>query len=147
VAPVLTVADVHPNFALVAVCLVTVTRGFGAGVIWAFVAGLAANLLVREPLGSLPLGLLLAAAFVAGGERLFGRLAWAYPVAAVLAGSILVDLVSLGILELVEAPVAGGIPMQQIVMGALVNGAIAALLVVPARLLAARAVTDETAAW
>jgi len=68
---------------LVAVVLVTAMRGFGAGVIWAFVAGVSANLLVREPLGSIPLGLLLVAAAVAGGERLFGRLTWAYPVAAV----------------------------------------------------------------
>jgi rod shape-determining protein MreD len=138
---------VHPNIVLVAVVLVTALRGFGAGVVWAFVAGLAANLLVREPLGSIPLGLLLVAAGVAGGERLFGRLAWAYPVAAVLVGSVLVDAISLGILRLVDVPLAGDIPMQRILAAALLNAGIAAALVAPARLLAARAVPDEKAAW
>jgi cell shape-determining protein MreD len=138
---------VHPNFVLVAVVLVTAMRGFGAGVIWAFVAGVSANLMVREPLGSIPLGLLLVAAAVAGGERLFGRLTWAYPVAAVLVGSVVVDLVSLGILRLVDPPLGGGLPVQRIISAALFNAGIAAVLVLPARLLASRAAPDERAAW
>lgn len=146
-APVLAVAGVHPNVVLVAVVLVTALRGFGAGVAWAFVAGLSANLLVREPLGSIPLGLLLVAAGVAGGDRLFGRLTWVYPVAAVLVGSILVDAVSLGILRLVDLPLSGGVPMQRILSAALLNAGIAALLVVPARQLAARTAPDEKPAW
>ena len=132
---------------LVAVVLMTAMRGFGTGVAWAFVAGVSANLLVREPLGSIPLGLLLVSAAVAGGERLFGRLAWAYPVAAVLVGSMVVDLISLGIMGLVDPPVGRGIPMPRIVGAALLNGGIAALLVVPVRLLATRAAADETGAW
>jgi len=146
-APVLALGGVHPNFVLVAVVLVTVMRGFGTGVIWAFVAGVSANLLVRDPLGSIPLGLLLVAAAVAGGERLFGRLTWAYPVVAVLVASVVVDLVSLGILRLVDPPLAGDLPVQRMISAALFNAGIAAVLVVPARLLASRAAPDETAAW
>ncbi|MEO8251319.1 MAG: hypothetical protein ABI978_00470 [Chloroflexota bacterium] len=141
------VGDVHPNVVLVAVVLVTVMRGFGPGVAWAFVAGLTANLLTREPLGSVPLGLLVVAAAVAGGERLFGRLTWVYPIAAVAIGSIVVDVISLGILHMVDLPLAGGVPGQRILVAALLNAVLAALAIVPARFLAARTSAEEKAAW
>lgn len=147
VAPVIAIGDVHPNFVLVAVVLVTVTRGFGPGVAWAFIAGLTANLLTRDPLGSIPLGLLVVAALVAGGERLFGRLAWAYPIAAVAVGSVLVDTISLGVLQMVDAPLAGAVPLSRILAAALLNGVIAGIVVVPLRMLALHAGADETPAW
>jgi hypothetical protein len=90
-----------------------------------FVGGLTANLLIREPLGSLPLALLLGAAAVAGGERLFGRLTWGYPLASVAIGSVVVDVVSLAILQMVDLPLAGSFPMQRIIAAALLNAAIA----------------------
>ena len=113
-APVIAIGDVHPNLVLVAVVAVTVVKGFGPGVAWAFVAGLTANLLTREPLGSIPLGLLVVVASVAGGARLFGRLSWAFPVAAVALGSIVVDAISLGVLQMVDPPLSGGPPLPRI---------------------------------
>ena len=108
VAPVIAIGDVHPNLVLVAVVAVTVMKGFGPGVAWAFAAGLTANLLTREPLGSIPLGLLVVAAATSGGARLFGRLSWAYPVAAVALGSIVVDAISLGVLLMVDPSTSRG---------------------------------------
>lgn len=147
VAPVLVIGDVHPNLILIAVVLVTVLLGFGPGVACAFIGGLTANLLIREPLGSLPLALLLVAAAVAGGERLFGRLAWAYPLASVAIGSIVVDAMSIGILQLLDPPLAGGFPMQRIIAAAFLNTALAAMALLPARILVARAGVAEKAAW
>jgi cell shape-determining protein MreD len=147
VAPILVVGNVHPNLLVVAVALVTVLNGFGSGVAVAFIGGLTANLLVRDPLGSLPLELLLLTALVAGGERLFGRLAWVYPLAAVALGSILVELVSLAILQLLDAPLGGGLPAGRIAAAALLNTAIAAIVILPTRLLLARAAGGEKAAW
>jgi rod shape-determining protein MreD len=147
VAPVLAIGGVHPNLVLVAVVLVTVLNGFGPGVAWAFVGGLTANLLIREPLGSIPLGLLVVAAAVAAGERLFGRASWAYPLASVAIGSIVVDTLSLGILQMVDLPLAGGFPMQTIIASALLNTAVAAICLVPTRILLARAGGAETTAW
>lgn len=147
VAPVLVIGDVHPNLVLVAVVLVTVIRGFGPGVAWAFVGGLTANLLIREPLGSLPLALLVVAAGVAGGERLFGRLSWGYPLASVAIGSVLVDAISLGILQMVDLPLAGGFPIARIIAAALLNTAIAAIALLPTRLILSRADGARTAAW
>jgi rod shape-determining protein MreD len=147
VAPVIAIGNVHPNIVLVAVVAVTVVRGFGPGVAWAFVAGLTANLLTREPLGSIPLGLLVVAAATAGGERLFGRLSWAYPVAAVALGSIAVDAISLGVLLMVDPPLSGGIPLPRIAAAALLNAVIAAIVILPTRLLAERAGVGEKPAW
>jgi rod shape-determining protein MreD len=147
VAPVLVIGDVHPNLVLVAVVLVTVMSGFGPGVAWAFVGGLTANLLIREPLGSLPLALLVVAAAVSGGERLFGRLSWGYPLASVAIGSILVDAITLGILQMVDSPLAGGFPIQRVIAAALLNTAIAAIALLPTRLMLARAGGVRTGAW
>jgi rod shape-determining protein MreD len=146
VAPILVIGNVHPNLMVVAVVLVTVLSGFGPGVAWAFVGGLTANLLVRDPLGSLPLELLLVAALVAGGERLFGRLSWVYPLAAVAVASIVVETMSLLILQLVDEPFGGGWPADRIVAAALLNTAIAAIVILPTRLMLARAAGGEKAA-
>jgi rod shape-determining protein MreD len=131
----------------VAVVLVTVVRGFGAGVAWAFIGGLTANLLTREPLGSIPLGLLLVAAAVAGGERLFGRLSWGYPVAAVGIGSVIVDVISLGVMQMVDPPIAGELPLERILAAALLNAVIAAIVILPARVLVRWGIVDEKPAW
>ena len=146
-APVLVIGDVHPNLVLVAVVLITVLRGFGPGVASAFIGGLTANLLIREPLGSLPLALLLVAAAVAGGERLFGRLSWGFPLASVFIGSVMVDAISLGILQMVDLPLAGGFPVQKVIAAALLNTVVAAIALVPARVLVSRAGAAETGAW
>lgn len=147
ISPVIEVGGVRPNLVLVIVILVTVVRGFGTGIGWAFVAGLSANLLVREPLGGIPLALLLVVATVAAGERVFGRLAWVYPVAATFVGSLIADLVALGVLRLVDLPLQGGIPFDLLVPAALLNAALAALLLYPARLLAARFELPDQPAW
>ena len=145
--PVIAIGDVHPNVLLVVVVMVTVVRGLRSGVGWAFVAGITANLLIREPIGSVPLGLLVVVACVSGGERLLGRLWWAYPVAAVAIGSILVDAISLSVMKMVDLPLSGGIPVQRILAAALLNAAIAAIAILPTRILVARAAADEKPAW
>jgi rod shape-determining protein MreD len=146
-APVIEIGGVRPNLVLVVVVLVTVVRGFGTGIAWAFVAGLSANLLVREPLGGIPLALLLVVAAVSAGERVFGRLAWIYPIVAAFVGSLIADLVALGVLTLVEVPLGGALPFDLLLPAAVLNTAIAALLLYPARLLGARFEAPDQPAW
>lgn len=146
-SPVIEVAGVRPNLMLVAVVLVTALLGFGPGIAWAFAGGLMANLLVQDPLGSIPLAMLLVSALVAGGHRLFGRLVWVYPVLACFAGSVLADLVELGVYRLVDQPLRVGVPLELIIPAAFLNAAILALLLLPARALTARLVPEEKPAW
>lgn len=146
-APVIEIAGVRPNLVLVAVVLVTALFGFGPGIVWAFVAGLTANLLVLEPLGSLPLALLLVSALVAGIERLIGRLTWLYPILAAFLGSVVADAVSLGVFRLVDEPLDVGLPVQLILPAAVLNAAILGLFLYPGRVLAGRLGAEERAAW
>lgn len=127
--------------------LVTTSFGFEAGITWAFVAGLIANLLIPEPLGSVPLALLAVAVIVAGGARVLGRLTWVYPIAAAFIGSIVADLVSQGALSLVGGSLRSGIPIDLLVSAAVLNAAIAGVLLVPTRVLLHRFGPEERPAW
>ena len=148
IAPVILIGDVKPNLVVVAVALVTVLLGFLPGITWAFVAGVAANLLVSDPLGSVPLSMLLVAAVVAGGARVFGRLTWIYPLMAVFMGSVIADLASLLIRQLVaDAPLLTGLPWELVLTAAVLNAVIGAIVLVPARLAVARYAPDEAPAW
>jgi rod shape-determining protein MreD len=147
IAPVIVVGGVKPNLVVVAVVLVTAYGGFLPGITWAFIAGLTANLLVGEPLGSIPLALLLVAAMTAGGARLVGRVPLVYPVIAVFVGSVVADLVVLGLGQLVGDAVVADLPSDLIVSAAVLNAVLCAIVVVPARAIATRYVAEETAAW
>ena len=143
----LIIGGVKPDLVLVAVVLVTTSFGFEAGITWAFVAGLVANLLVPEPLGSVPLALLAVAVIVGGGARVLGRLTWVYPVVAAFVGSIIADLVSQGALSLVGGSLRNGIPVDLLVSAAVLNATIAGLLLVPTRMAVHRFGPEERPAW
>lgn len=146
-APIILIGGVKPNLVLVAVVLVTVLAGFMPGITWAFVAGLTANLLVGDPLGSVPLTMLLVATLVAGGGRVLGRMTWIYPVTAVFAGSIVADVASLLIAQLVGDAGPLELPVPILLVAAVLNSVIAAIVLYPARVLAGRYASDEAAAW
>jgi len=146
-APVIVVGGVKPNIVLVAMVLVTCLGGFLPGITWAFAAGLTANLLVGEPLGAIPLTLLVVAAMVAAGGRLLGGLIWIYPVAAAFVGSIVADVGSLLVSQLVADVVAGTPPVGLLLAAATFNAAIVALLLYPARAFAQRHASEEAPAW
>lgn len=147
IAPVIVVGGVKPNLVLVAVVLVTAFGGFLPGITFAFVAGLTANLLVGEPLGSIPLAMILVAVMTAGGARAIGRVPLVYPVVATFAGSVLADLLLIGLAQLLGEAAALDLPGDIIFAAAVLNAVICALAVVPARALAARYVADEAGAW
>jgi rod shape-determining protein MreD len=146
-APVIVVGGVKPSLVLIAVVLVTVLVGFVPGLIWAFTAGLTANLLVGDPLGSIPLAMLVVSALVAGGARVIGRVGWIYPIAATFLASVAADLIALGISQLVTDAAPTAVPIDLVLAAATLNAAIAALLLYPARLLAGRYAAEEAPAW
>lgn len=136
-----------PNLVLVAVVLVTTSFGFEMGIAWAFIAGLVANVLIPEPLGSLPLALLVVAVIVGAGARALGRLVWIYPVLAAFVGSVVGDLVSLAALSFVAGSVRMTVPLQLIVPAAVLNAALTGLLLVPMRALLHRIGPEHRPAW
>lgn len=146
IAPVIVVGGARPNLALVAVVLVTALGGLMPGVVWAFAAGLTVNLLVGEPLGAVPLGLLVVAAVVAGGQRLVGRGVWIYPVVAAFVGSLVGDVLGLALAQLVGEASMQPFPGDLVITAAVVNTVLTAILLLPARAIASRTVPDEAAA-
>ena len=147
IAPVIVIGGVKPNLVLVAVVMGTYLAGFLPGITWAFAAGLTANLLVGDPLGSIPLSMLLVAVVVAGGSRVMGRLVWIYPVLATFVGSLVADFVGLGVNQLVGDVVLTGLPADLLLGAATLNAAVAALVMLPARALVGRYAPDEAGAW
>ncbi len=144
----LVVENVKPDIALVAVVIVTSSFGFTQGIVWAFVAGTVANLLIpAEPLGSLPLALLAVAALVAAGATLLGRIVWVYPIAATFAGSVVADFIGLAALTLVGGSLGVGFPIDIVVPAAVYNAAIAGVVLIPTRLLLSRYRQEERTAW
>jgi len=146
-APVIVVGGVKPNLVLVAVVLVTALGGFLPGITWAFVAGLTANLLVGDALGSVPLVMLVVAALVAGAGRLVGRAVWVTPIIAAFVGSVVADIGSIGLTTLVSDASAVVLPTDLVIGAAFLNAAICAVLLYPARAIASRRIADESAAW
>jgi rod shape-determining protein MreD len=143
-APILVVGGVKPNLLLVAVVLVTVSFGFRAGILWAFVGGVVANLLVPQPLGSIPLALLLVAALVAGGHRVFGRLVWVYPIVAAFTASVVHDTATISLLELLGEPLRVGVPFDRILPAAVLNAAVAGVGMYPVRLVSQRVLVEDS---
>jgi rod shape-determining protein MreD len=146
-APVIVIGGLKPNLVLIGVVLVTSYVGFMPGITWAFVAGLTANLLVGDPLGSVPLAMLLVAVLVAGGARALGRVVWLYPVVAALLGSIVADVASITLGRLVGNAAVDELPFDLILAAAVLNAAITALVVFPVRAMVQRWAPDEAAAW
>ena len=146
-APVIVIGGVKPNLVLVGVVLVTALYGFMPGITWAFVAGVTANLLVGDPLGSVPLALLVVAALVSGGARVLGRMPWVYPILAAGLGSVVADVIALVVRQLVSDVAIGPLPIDLMLGAAALNAAVAGLVLLPARAVAGRYAPDEAAAW
>lgn len=134
-APVLSVGDMRPSLILAGVVTVTALSGLDAGLTWAFVGGLTVNLLTTDPLGSVPLGLLLVVGLTAAIGGLLGRHGAILALLAGAIGSLLVDVVGMIVLVLV-----GGSPASQpsaliglLLPTAAINAVLAALLFVAAR--------------
>jgi cell shape-determining protein MreD len=128
---ILLVAGVTPNLALVASVLVATSAGFAPAVTWAFIAGLTANLLSGEPLGSVPLSLLAAVALATAAAPLLERVPLLFPVIAAFAGSIVADAIMLLSHQLVRGGPGPGVPLRIVVTAALLNAGLAALALIP----------------
>lgn len=144
-APLLAMGDVRPNLILAAVVAVTALLGLGAGAVWAFVGGLSANLLTTDPLGIVPLGLLLVAALVALLGRPLGRRGVILALVGGFLGSVLLDVVAAGVLVLEGnvSPGAGpGTLLLVVAPTALVNATLAAALYMAGRAAITRLAAD-----
>jgi hypothetical protein len=142
--------DMRPNLILAAVVAVTALFGLGAGATWAFVGGLTANLLTTDPLGVIPLGLLLVAGVVALLGRPLGRRPVVLAFVGGLAGSAVLDLADVSVMALQggSAPGTGIASLILLVLPtAIANGILAAAIFLGARAATGRIRSEMPAAW
>jgi len=136
-SPILAIGGVKPNLVLIAAVLVTVLVGFLSGAAQAFIAGLTANVLGGEPLGSVPLTLLAVVALTAAAAPLFARLPLVYPLIAVFGASIVADAATL-LRQLLGGAPGTDVPLGIILAAAALNAGIAGLVLVVVRLVVHR---------
>jgi cell shape-determining protein MreD len=128
-APILAAAQVTPNLAVVSVVLATVYAGPRAGATWAFIVGVTANTIGTQPLGSIPLALLAAAAVVAVASPLAPSIGPAYTVAATFVASMAFDAVLLAVLSVLgDGPGWSAALVTPILGGAAMNAVLTALV-------------------
>jgi rod shape-determining protein MreD len=128
IGPYLRIADAQPQLVLVFGVIVTIAVGLESGLVWAFVGGLALDVLAQRPLGSTAFALLICV----GGASLIGRsLARLRPIVPILAvfilsiGYSMILFATWGALG-VPLPVAD--PMATVVPSAIYDAVLAALV-------------------
>lgn len=88
VGPYIRVGDAVPHLVLVLAVVVTIAVGLEAGLTWAFVGGLALDVIAQRPLGSSAFALLLCVGGAAVLARSFARLRPIVPIGAVFVLSL-----------------------------------------------------------
>ena len=130
VAPYLRIDGAQPHVVLVLGIVLTIAVGLEAGIVWAFVGGLALDVLAQRPLGSSSFALLLCV----GGASILGRLlASVRPIAPVIAVPVLslfYSLVLFVALGALGSPLPAVDPIQA-VLPSVVYDTVLAILIGP----------------
>ena len=124
----LEVGQAHPHPVLVFGVIWTVATGLEDGLAWAFVGGIALDVLTLRPLGSTAFALLLAIGATAVLARSLTRVRPLAPIIIVIAASIGYSLVLLILFNALVEPIAVEDPLSVLVPGALYDTVLAAVL-------------------
>jgi rod shape-determining protein MreD len=130
IGPFLEIGGGRPHFVFVFAVVWTVVAGFDGGLVWAFVGGLALDLLAPRPLGSTAFALLLmvgAAAIIARFVNQM-RLRFLAPIIVVAALSPAYSLLVLVIYGALTGPLHVGNPLGPLVPGIVLDLGLAAVL-------------------
>ena len=130
IAPYLRIGGAQPDLVLVFAVIWTVVVGFEGGLIWAFIGGLAIDLLAPRPLGSTAFALLLTVGAAAIFSRVFVRGSYARPIIAVFLSSLMYTLLYTGINRALRGPIPLDDALGAVVPTAVFD-AVIALLVSP----------------
>ena len=148
VGPYLRIGDAQPQLVLVFGVIVTIAVGFEAGLVWAFVGGLALDVLAPRPLGSTAFALLVCVGGASVLARSFARLRPIVPIGAVFILSIgysLILYVTFGALG--EQPLPIDDPIATVLPTAIYDAVLAALVGPLAIAVHDRRVEQERVDW
>ncbi len=122
------VGQAHPHPVLVMGVIWTVAAGLEDGLAWAFVGGIALDVLTLRPLGSTAFTLLLVVAVTALLARPLVRVRPLAPIVIVVVASIGYSLMLLALFNALVAPIAVEEPVNVILPGAVYDTVLAAIL-------------------
>lgn len=128
VGPYLRIGDAQPHLVLVFGVVVTIAIGLDAGLVWAFVGGLALDVFAQRPLGSSAFALLLCLGGAAILARSFARLRPIVPIGAVFVLSIGYSMILFLAFGALNAPLPVADPLATILPGAVYDVVLAAII-------------------
>ena len=147
VGPYLRIGDAQPHLVLVLGVVVTVAVGLEAGLTWAFVGGLALDVLADRPLGSSAFALLLCVGVAALLARTFVRLRPIVPIIAVAILSVAYSMILFATLGALGTPVPVADPLSLVLPGAIYDMVLAAIIGPLAIAIHDRHATQERVDW
>jgi len=128
VGPYLRIGTAEPHLVLVLAIVVTVATGLEAGLVWAFVGGLAIDVIAQRPLGSTSFALLLCVGATEAVAHVFVRIRPVVPIIATLFLSMAYSMIHLVALNALVAPIPVNDPVALILPGAIYDTILAALI-------------------
>ena len=128
VGPYLRVGTAQPHLVLVVGIVVTVALGLEAGLVWAFVGGLALDVLVPRPLGSTAFALLLCMGATAVLARYLVRFRLLVPILATLLLSLTFSMILLVAFNALRTPIKVEDPVALFLPSVVYNTIIAAVI-------------------
>jgi rod shape-determining protein MreD len=144
VLPHLAVGGARLHLVLVLGVVWTAAAGVQAGLVWAFVGGLALDVLAQRPVGSSAFALLVSVGGAALLAPLFSRIRPVSPVPLVFALSYVNSLLLLGVYGALRTPILDPEPLRTLLPGVLYDTAVAALVGPVFILLRDRRVNDSS---
>lgn len=147
VVPYLKIGDAALHPVLVLGVVWVIVGGFETGLAWAFVGGLALDILGQRPLGASAFSLLIAvgAASLVGG--VLGRIRLAAPVAATLIASLVYSMLLLGSTTALTSAPFDGAALAPVVPSAVYDTVLAAIVGPLVVAVAARRRETERVDW
>lgn len=128
VTPYLRIGTAQSQPVLVIGVIVAIAVGLEAGLVWAFVGGLALDVLAPRPLGSSAFALLICVGVAALLARSLARLRPIVPIFAVLISSIGYSMILFATFGALGAPPPTSDPLSMVIPGAIYDAVLGALI-------------------
>jgi rod shape-determining protein MreD len=128
VGPYLRIGDAQPHLVLVLGVVVTIAVGLESGLVWAFVGGLALDVLANRPLGSSAFALLLCVGGASVRARSFARLRPIVPFLGVFVLSIAYSMILYVTFGALGAPIPLADPLGTVLPSAIYDAVLAAVI-------------------
>lgn len=147
VGPYVTFGDAKLHPVLVLGVVLTIAIGLESGLVWAFVGGLALDVLAQRPLGSTAFALLVCVGGAAVLARSFSRLRPIVPIVAVFLLSLGYSMTLFFLLGALTTPLPVDDPLTAVAPGAVYDAVLGALVGPAAVAVHDRRVAEERVDW